>query len=254
MAAALALCVAALALPASPRFALAAPPDPTTATAAHNGQDYADAGLQAYARREFEVAAHQFELAYAAAGRPEDLFNAGRAHEDAGDVERARAFYLRFIATEGVPDAHRQQTQTRLAALTKQARPAASPPPPPRPTVQSDRTAKLHWTTGVGIGLAPVAVGTLATGAAFAVTAMKNATNAARSATAERPQSETPQQQLALRHAKLADSMLIAGGVTLATSLVFVLVGLERRRRLRRSAKPAQVAVALDAGRLALSF
>lgn len=223
-------------------------------------QPHVDAALKAYENNAFEAAAKHFERAYRAEGRSDDLYNAGRAYEAADDPAQARAFYLRFLATHDLPQTQRQQTEARLAALP-------DPPPisaavettPTRAVAKDDVSAtrsssrgrpRLHWTTSVGIGLASAGVASMVTGGVFAATAVKNASNAAGSTAPNQTRQDTPQQGLAQRQAKLADAMLIAGGVALAVSLVFVLSGLERRRRTRSASRQLR----LDRGAVTLSF
>ncbi len=198
-----------------------------------------EAALQAYDAHDFETAAAHFEAAYDAAHRAEDLFNAGRVYEEAGHPERARGYYERFVAMPGVPAEQREETQRRIDALPPVTAPAApqvdkDASAPMRRGARVDRRHKVHWATGVGIGLMPAGAAALATGGALAVVAMKNAKNAQASTTPERPLEDTRQQRLAERQARTADVLLIAGSVVLATGVVFLLSGLEHRRRARR--------------------
>lgn len=222
------------------------------------------AALHAYDDGDFVAAAEHFEAAYAVAGRPEDLFNAGRAHEEAGHPEQARRYYERFLDAPGVSENHRAETQRRIdelpppPELAQEAVPLAPVVPvqsDQRPTNQGGRShRKIHWATAIGIGLIPAGAAGLATGGVFAAVAMQNAENARASRSDERASDDVPQRQLAERQAKMADGMLLAGGVVLAAGLVFLLSGLEYRRGSKTRRRRHQRRVRAGASGLTLSF
>jgi tetratricopeptide (TPR) repeat protein len=71
-----------------------------------------------YEESRFLDAAHEFEAAYGALGRPALLYNIGKCYDGAGDLVRARAYYRRYL--EAVPDSEDAEVvQKRIAELTE---------------------------------------------------------------------------------------------------------------------------------------
>ncbi|MBV1858050.1 MAG: hypothetical protein KUG77_06530 [Nannocystaceae bacterium] len=72
---------------------------------------------QAYAEREYALAADAFSRAYDASGDPNYLFNAGRVYEESGDLEHAVEYYDRFLSAGEVELEARKDALERLQVL-----------------------------------------------------------------------------------------------------------------------------------------
>jgi len=108
---------AAVYVPIGVRAALAAQP----ATDA-NGETFETLAEQARARyreKDFAGAVALFERAYELQPDPAILFNIGRIHEQANNVDAAIAYYHRFIADQSVDIDLRDTALQRLATLEK---------------------------------------------------------------------------------------------------------------------------------------
>jgi len=76
------------------------------------------AGVAAYKEHDFQLAAREFEQAYALAPHPTALWNAADAREKAGEAVRAATMYSRFLEIAPADDKDRPETRSRIAALT----------------------------------------------------------------------------------------------------------------------------------------
>jgi hypothetical protein len=76
------------------------------------------AGVAAYKENDFQLAAKEFEAAYALAPAPTALWNAADAREKAGEALRAATMFTRFLEIAPADDKDRPETRARIAALT----------------------------------------------------------------------------------------------------------------------------------------
>lgn len=117
----------------------------TSAGAAPAASDLKEAEAKAveakfyYARGLFREAAETYFLAFTLSNRPDMLYNAARAYEQAKLLEKAKALYESYLLLQGVTDEGKRDAQARIAAIAQQltvvepARPEPPKPEPPKP-------------------------------------------------------------------------------------------------------------------------
>jgi tetratricopeptide (TPR) repeat protein len=149
-------------------------------TPAHElARKHYELGSKLYEMSNYGEALVEFEKAYKLEPKPELLFNVARCHEVMAQLDKAIAYYERYL--QEYPEApNRAVVEARLVNLRKrrgQARPAdaKAPPPAPPPAVPRgpETASRWKWTTGwiaVGIGGA-----SLVTGIVFGVLAKNKA-------------------------------------------------------------------------------
>ncbi len=93
-----------------------------------------EAGLR-YEKKEYAASIALFERAYEIRPEPNILFNVGRIHEEAGNLEDAVGYYERFIQDTSADYDARQAALKRLTLLRELIRldPEKNPPPPEQP-------------------------------------------------------------------------------------------------------------------------
>lgn len=103
-------------LPATVAVAAPSRQDLTAAEAmATKGAAYFKSGV-------YGQAVDAFMQAFTLSGRPLMMYNAARAHEEAGQLAEARALFLRYVGLEGVPADARAEAQQRIANLEARMR------------------------------------------------------------------------------------------------------------------------------------
>jgi tetratricopeptide (TPR) repeat protein len=247
---------AAVYVPFSVRAALAEPP----ATDA-NGESFESLAEQARARyreKDYAGAVALFERAYALQPDPAILFNIGRIHEQANNVDAAIVYYQKFIADESVDIGLRDTALQRLETLEKiveirekeEAR--QRPKPEPEPTTQPEpqpvgpepgpqpptdkgpqNPAKVLRPIGYtmfGVGAALLLGGGIAGGVAKG---QEKKFEAADSLDARR---EAGQKGRSL--AAAADGLFIAGGVLAVVGMVLLLVPKARKSKAVQAMQP----------------
>ena len=87
-----------------------------------------------YARGLFREAAETFFVAFTLSNRPDMLYNAARAYEQAKLLEKAKALYESYLLLPGVSDDGKKDAQARIAAINQLqsavSQPAHSAPAP----------------------------------------------------------------------------------------------------------------------------
>jgi tetratricopeptide (TPR) repeat protein len=107
-----------------------APADPAEVEAAVGRATAAfDAG-------DFAGAVAAFEEAYALDPQPRFLFNIGRIHEEAGEIDLAIEHYRRFVRQPGVELEQRDRASQRIEVLSR-IKSTMSDTPPPRPVTDA---------------------------------------------------------------------------------------------------------------------
>ncbi len=210
----------------------------------------ANAASAAFEAGDYEVAVTEFEAAYALNGDPSFLFNIGRVHEEAGQLEKALSHYERFVVEPGVSLEHRKLAHERILVLgpiVNSARDKASdeespgdlearsPEPTPSPSPgdtgnDPPRGQRLVITGAVltGLGAASLIVG--------GVFAGLSARDVDRVDSAPTPERRDELESSAVRNATIGDAMLISGGVVTAAGLGILVTGLVLRKRGRQTA------------------
>jgi tetratricopeptide (TPR) repeat protein len=96
-----------------------------------------EAGRALYSLGNYGDALREFTAGYQLVERPEFLLNIGQTFRRLGDLEKARANYVEFLARAPAADPMRTQAQEILVELEREiaSRPAAPPPraPPSEP-------------------------------------------------------------------------------------------------------------------------
>ena len=137
-----------------------------------------------YHAGQFAEAAQAYVAAYAKSGKPQMLFNAARATEEAGNLAEAQALYLEYLRLPAVGTGDRQEAQRRAdilgaklraappvaakapvePAVPSRSEPAAAakgPPAPPAVTASDHKPAGEFpvWQTVSAVAAAGLAVG-----------------------------------------------------------------------------------------------
>ncbi len=233
--------ILAIAAPVSAAPATDAPVSPEVDRALSEAAAAFDAG-------NFEAAVAGYERAYALSPDPNFLYNIGRIHEEAANLEAAVDYYGRFAREPGVSLELRTQALERrkaLKAILSETReePEPTPEPTPAPTVvtapattdapEVDRNAGegLRITGYVLLGVGAVA---LATGGVFGGLARNDAVDLDDS---DDPDARQDLFDSGRTRARTADAMFVTGGLLAVTGAVLLAVGLTRpRARARRAA------------------
>lgn len=238
-----AIFVAILATPTLPTRARAsAPESPTTASSPEIDALVAHA-TTAFDAGDFPGAVAAFEKAYAISPDPRFLYNVGRIHEEAGQLDEAIAMYRRFVAEPGVELEQRERASQRIEVLTRiTATITPTEPPPPRVTPTTTTTTPPDdpppskrvtgkATRDTGIGLLAGGAGLLAAGAIVGVLAQR--------AESDLRGEDDPAQRRDLvdrgrRLAVTTDVLLSVGAAIAIVGTVLTATGAVRMRRSRR--------------------
>lgn len=208
---------------------------------------------------DFEGAVAAFERAYATKPDPRFLYNIGRIHEEAGQLDLAMVYYRRFVAEPGVELEQRDLASQRIEVLTRirtSLGPASSPVPPPRviptesrapaddPRPDPDAPGRAMRNGGIGL---------LAGGAAMLVASALTGTFA-RSTETELDDENDPvrRRDLVDRGRALAvttDIVMSLGAALVVVGTVLTATGATRMRRAKRD-----VAVQTSGAGLRLRF
>ena len=104
-----------VALLLGPSVALAQEEPPQNETASFESE--VEAGKSAYHSGDYGRAAEAFQRAYALRPSPSLLYNIARAHDAAGELERAEEYYARFIEAPGISQSSRADAVARLKTI-----------------------------------------------------------------------------------------------------------------------------------------
>ncbi len=94
-----------------------------------------------YKNKLYQEAATGFMEAFAISGKPDMMFNAARAYEEAGQNPRAIALYEQYITLKNVPDDGKKEAQTHIDKLRKLM---AEPTPPDEKKPVVDKTPEAE--------------------------------------------------------------------------------------------------------------
>lgn len=207
---------------------------------------------------DFDGAVAAFERAYAAKPDPRFLYNIGRIHEEAGQLDLAVVYYRRFVAEPGVELEQRDLASQRIEVLTRirtTLAPASPAVPPPRVSepAQTPRDETPPRTDALGRAMRNTGIGLLAGGAAMLVTSAITGTFA-RSTESELGDENNPvrRRDLVDRGRSLAlttDIVMSLGAALAVVGTVLTATGATRMRRARRD-----VAVQTSGAGLRLRF
>ena len=251
---------AAVYVPIGVRAALAV--EPATDANGETFETLADQARARYREKDYAGAVALFEQAYALERDPAILFNIGRIHEQANNVDGAIEYYHKFIADESVDIDLRDTALQRLATLEKiveirdkeeakhspkpaepkpatgaETQPVTGPQPGPQPPVEDkpppqDRSRLLRpiGYTMFGVGAALLIGGGITGGLARSQQKKFNA--------AEALDDRREAGQRGKTQAAAADGLFIAGGVLAVVGVVLVLVPKARKSRAVRAMRP----------------
>jgi hypothetical protein len=126
-----------------------------------------DAAITAYKAGDYDKAIEEFELGYAIAPEPQQLYNLAQACRLGKKLEKARDYYHKYL--DAVPDAtNREVVMTRIQEVEKEIEDAKKPPPPaaapapepapapsptPAPTAAPDLKGPFKPRTPYAVGL-----------------------------------------------------------------------------------------------------
>ena len=240
--------------------ALAAPADSaegpdTGSTEAEKDQaeSLSEQAIAEFSAKNFDGAVALFQQAYEIDPNPNYLFNIGRVHEEAGNLEQAVEFYAKFVKQPGVDLDSREVALERLKVLraiveeTKEPdedEPVVTDPEPvePAPVAQpvddeSERKRKVMRISG--FALLGVGAGALIGGAVTGSLAQAD-----RDAAFDRDQADslTARQDFlgkAETKALTADVLYGVGGALLLTGVVLVAVGYSKPKTQRVAVTPS---------------
>ncbi len=208
--------------------------------------------IDAFGAGRYDDAIAEFDAAFALDNNPNHLFNIGRVHEEAGNIQAAVDHYKRFVAQPGVQIADRAAALERIDVLervlaTQRAQqPVPVPVPVPEPvpvpvatpesdTVDEDAAARRKTQRNVGWGLLGVGGAALVAGAVTTgLTAATSNTLAGTSEPAEREKLVDRGKTLA----STSDGLMIAGGTLALVGLLVALTALPKRSERRTTALP----------------
>jgi len=249
---------AAVYVPIAVRAALAQPA-PTDASG-ETFESLAEQARAKYREKDFVGAVALFERAYALQPDPAILFNIGRIHEQANNVDAAIAYYQKFIADETVDIGLRDTALQRLATLEKiveirEKEEAKQKPKQPEPAKQPDASQQVGPQPGpqtppgddkspqnktkilrpigytmFGVGAALLIGGGIAGGLA------KGQENKFEAAETLDDQREAGQRGKSL--AATADGLFVAGGVLAVVGMVLLLVPKARKSKAVQAMQP----------------
>jgi hypothetical protein len=216
---------------------------PSAATDSPDVEAMVTEASAAFDAGDFDGAIAAFERAYAAKPDPRFLYNIGRIHEEAGQLDLAVDYYRRFVAQPGVELEQRELASQRIEVLTRirsSLAPTSSPLPPPRVSepAQAPRDDAPPRTDAPGRAMRNTGIGLLAGGAAMLVTSAITGTFA-RSTETELGDENNPvrRRDLVDRGRSLAlttDIVMSLGAALAVVGTVLTATGATRMRRARR--------------------
>jgi tetratricopeptide (TPR) repeat protein len=157
-------------------------PDGTTNTGSTEAEKdeaskLSDQAIEKFQAKDYDGAVALFEQAYSIDPEPNYLFNIGRVHEEAGNLEKAVEFYAKFVKQPGVDIDSREVALDRLKVLRAileetTEKPKDEPkddpdddqavePPPPQPPVDEDAKRKKKNIRIAGFVLLGIGAGAL---------------------------------------------------------------------------------------------
>lgn len=243
-------------------LALAAPPaEPATGTTdtgvtaeeMSEAEALSERAIAEFSAENYAGAVELFEQAYAIDPQPNYLFNIGRVHEEAADLEKAVDHYARFVKQPGVDIKSRELALERLrvlrAILAETKEPTEEPSkdepnssgmtlePPGQPVdTGHDRKRKIMRDTGFGLaaGGASVLIGAAVVGAL----ARSDANKAFDRGEAESLEARQGFLDKSRTKAVTADVLYGVGGALLLTGVVLIAVGYSKPKTQRVAVTP----------------
>lgn len=205
--------------------------------------------VAAFKAKDYDTAISKFQRAYEIDPQPNYKFNIGRVYEEKGDLENAVKYYQEFVQSPGVDLESREAATARLKVLrpalaetreqeakareADEGKPRMDEAPPgdsPQDQAVAARKRKLRI---AGYSLLGVGGVGLVIGSVFGGLALSKSRQA--------DDAEFIDDELALREesknrAKVADAMLITGGVLAGVGLILVLSTLGKGKKRSQAA------------------
>jgi tetratricopeptide (TPR) repeat protein len=218
--------------------------------------------VQAFDAGDYDTAIELFERAYAEDPQPNYLYNIARVYEEKGDFAAAIERYQRFVGEPRVDLEARENAITRLKVLREaleqvteepQAEPEPEPASEPAEVASPEarwaeqreldttpreriRRARIAGYSLMGVGGAALVVGGVFGGLAVAKSRDADEAQFVDAAMGLREEART--------RARVADAMLVSGGILAGAGLVVVLATLGKRHRESRGSHTAWVPTA----------
>ncbi len=230
---------------AVPGSVMAAPVASASDTAA--ASDARSEAEAAFDDERYDDAAAAFELAYATAPHPTDLFNLGRVREEQGALAAALEHYEAFAEQPRLSLAQRDAAAERIEVLRKlvQPEPASAPAPIAAPVQPTDtgpakgnagRPLIISGAVLTGVGMLTAVAG----GVGFGLVARRNTESLDRLSGGENPTrltlAESEELHAQGRNAEALQITFLAAGSAVALAGVALLaVGIRTQRDARRA-------------------
>ncbi|KIG14706.1 Tetratricopeptide repeat domain protein [Enhygromyxa salina] len=211
-------------------------------------EQLSDQAIEKFQAKDFDGAVALFEQAYEVDPQPNFLFNIGRVHEEAGNLEKAVEFYARFVKQPGVDLNSRETALDRLKVLrailqeTTEKPPEeepdpevkpVEPPPPQTDAADDDAKRKRKTLRAAGFALTGVGAAAMIGGAVVGGLAQGDFNKAGE---AEVPSDSQSLLDSSKTKALTADILLGVGGAVLLTGVVLVAIGFSKPKQSSRVA------------------
>jgi tetratricopeptide (TPR) repeat protein len=219
--------------------------EPAEVVAEPTAAQLSDEAVRQFEQAEYDAAIELFEQAHAKDPQPNYLYNIARVYEEKGDFAAAVEWYQRFVGEPRVDLEARENAIARLKVLRDaleqlrdepEAAPQRTKEPVPEPEVRFAETpdrdiapddrvrkARIAGYTMMGLGGAALVVGGVFGGLALRNDNDANDAEFVDTAMGLRDQART--------QARVADGMLVSGGILAGVGLVVVLATLGSKHR-----------------------
>lgn len=220
------------------------------------GEKLSEEAIAKFQAKDYDGAIELFERAYELDPQPNYLFNIGRVHEEAGNLEAAVKYYAKFVKQPGVDLDSRGVALERLKVLREIVQETGEPDEPepdasesddsesdepqdqlepaePPPPVDDGAAKKRKAMRGAGFGLLGVGAAALIAGGVVGGLAQADNNNAGSAATPNESQDLLDSSQT---KALAADVMFGVGGALVLTGVILVAVGFKKPKTSERVA------------------
>ena len=215
------------------------------------GERLSEQAIAKFQAKDFEGAVALFEQAYKLDPQPNYLFNIGRVHEEAGNLEAAVEYYAKFVKQPGVDLDSRGTALERLKVLREilqetgepeptDETPVEEPPPedekpvePPPEPVDDGSEKKRKSIRGAGFAMLGIGAAALIGGGVVGGLAQADNNAAGEAATPDEGRNLLEASQT---KALTADVLFGVGGALVLTGVILVAVGLKKPKTGERVA------------------
>jgi tetratricopeptide (TPR) repeat protein len=212
-------------------------------------EDLSDRAIEAFSAEDYATAVELFEKAYEIDPQPNYLFNIGRVHEEAANLEQAVEYYSKFVKQPGVDlDArgHALERLKVLRAIVTETTERPEEPESPGPLVVDPSTQpaddgldrRRKTMRGTGIGLAATGAGTLIAAAVVGAVARSDSERAFDPNEADSLSARQDFLAQSRTKAITADVLYGLGGALVVTGVVLIALGYSKPKKRRVALTP----------------